>query len=120
MIVQRNIETKLRDALDPAHLQVLNESHMHNVPPGSESHFKVVVVSDHFEGQALVGRHKTINALLGDELQGGVHALSMQTLTPAEWIRRGGAVPASPACRGGGKADPQGAPQDRGKSDSGH
>ncbi len=104
MIVQRNIETKLRAALDPAHLQVINESHMHNVPPGSESHFKVIVVSEHFAGQGLVGRHKTVNALLGDELQNGVHALSMQTLTPEEWARRGGEILPSPACRGGGKA----------------
>ena len=116
MIVQRKIEQKLLAALAPAHLQVSNESHMHSVPPGSESHFKVVVVSDRFEGQALVGRHKTVNALLRDELQGGVHALSMQTLTPAEWARRGGAVLASPACRGGGKPDAGGA----GNPDSGH
>ena len=105
MIVQRSIETKLQGALAPAHLEVINESHMHSVPPGSESHFKVIVVSERFEGEALVARHKTVNALLRDELQGGVHALSMQTLTPAEWARRGGAVPPSPACRGGSKAD---------------
>ncbi len=103
MIVQRNIEAKLRAALDPAHLQVINESHMHSVPPGSESHFKVIVVSERFEGQGLVGRHRTVNVLLGDELQNGVHALSMQTHTPGEWARRGGQVLASPACRGGGK-----------------
>lgn len=105
MVVQRSIETKLQDALQPAHLEVMNESHMHSVPPGSESHFKVVVVSDRFEGQPLVARHKMINALLHHELQSGVHALSMQTLTPAEWARRGGRVPESPACRGGSKAD---------------
>ncbi len=104
MITQRTIEQKLNAALAPAHLQVINESHMHSVPPGSESHFKVIVVSERFEGQPLVGRHKTVNALLSDELQGGVHALSMQTMTPAEWVRRGGQVLVSPACRGGTKA----------------
>ena len=105
MIVQRGIETKLQNALEPAHMEVINESHMHSVPPGSESHFKVILVSDRFEGETLVARHKRVNALLRDELQGGVHALSMQTLTPAEWARRGGAVPDSPACLGGSKAD---------------
>ena len=105
MVVQQRIEQRLQDALAPAHLEVINESHMHSVPPGSESHFKLVVVSERFEGEALVARHKTVNALLRDELEGAVHALSMQTLTPAEWTRRGGAVLASPACRGGSKAD---------------
>ena len=105
MIVQRRIETKLDEALRPAQLQVLNESHMHSVPPGSESHFKVIVVSDVFLDMPLVQRHQTVNGLLMDELQGGVHALSMQTLTPEEWDDRGGEVPDSPACRGGGKAE---------------
>lgn len=103
MIVQRNIEAKLRAALDPAELQVINESHMHSVPPGSESHFKVIVVSARFEGQGLLRRHQAVNGLLGDELQNGVHALSMETHTPEEWARRAGQVLASPACRGGGK-----------------
>ena len=51
------IEAKLRDAFAPAHLEVVNESHMHSVPKGSETHFKVVVVSDRFEGLSPVKRH---------------------------------------------------------------
>jgi BolA protein len=77
---------------------------MHSVPPGSESHFKVIVVTGHFEGQSLVKRHMSVNGLLGEELQNGLHALSMQTLTPKEWAARGGQVLESPACRGGGKS----------------
>jgi stress-induced morphogen len=42
------IETKLTDALHPDHLEVINESHMHSVAPGSETHFKVLVVSPTF------------------------------------------------------------------------
>ena len=45
MTVQTAIEKKLAESLTPAHLEVINESHMHNVPPGSESHFKVVIVT---------------------------------------------------------------------------
>ena len=105
MKIQRGIESKLTGALAPAHLQVINESHMHSVPPGSESHFKVIVVSERFAGQSLVQRHQAINGLLRDELQNGVHALSMQTLTPEEWARRGGEIMASPACHGGSKAE---------------
>ncbi len=102
MSVEQNIETKIAAALAPSHLEVVNESHMHSVPPGSESHFRVVVVSERFEGLPLLRRHQTINQILEQELQEGLHALSMQTLTAAEWTRRGGQTRASPACHGGG------------------
>ena len=103
MSVQAIIETKIRESLLPSHLEVINESHMHNVPPGSESHFKVIVVSDVFEAKSRVQRHQTMNAVLADELAGPVHALSMQTQTDAEWDASGGRKVASPACHGGSK-----------------
>jgi len=102
MSVERTIEDKLRAALSPGHLEVINESHMHNVPPGSESHFKVVVVSPAFEGLGRVARHRKINAVLADELKGAVHALSMETHTAPEWDARGATVMESPPCHGGG------------------
>ena len=105
MTVAETIEAKLRSSLAPTHLDVVNESHMHSVPPGSESHFKVVIVSDQFDGLPLVRRHQTVNRILETELREHVHALSMQTLTAAEWTRRGGATMASPPCLGGSKAD---------------
>ena len=105
MSVQTIIETKIRESLLPSHLEVINESHMHNVPPGSESHFKVIVVSDVFEAKSRVQRHQTMNAVLADELAGPLHALSMQTQTDAEWDASGGRKVASPACHGGSKAD---------------
>ena len=108
MTVQQSIETKLRGSLSPAHLDVINESHMHSVPPNSETHFKVVVVSDSFAGKTRVARHQMINRLLADELAGPVHALSIQAHTPEEWAARGGAVLDSPECMGGSKADEAG------------
>ena len=105
MTVQDTITGKLAAALTPAHLEVINESHMHSVPPGSESHFKVVVVSDGFEGLPLVRRHMQINQILATELREQIHALSLETLTEAEWQKRGGAKLASPQCLGGSKAD---------------
>ncbi|PSJ44809.1 BolA family transcriptional regulator [Zobellella endophytica] len=101
MSMQSIIEHKVREALAPEHLEVINESYMHRVEPGSETHFKLVVVSPAFEGQRLLARHRTLNTLLADELAGGVHALALHTLTPAEWQARGG-VPDSPNCRGQG------------------
>ena len=105
MIVQARIEEKIVEELAPSHLEVINESNMHSVPPGSESHFKLVIVSPTFEGKPLVRRHQTVNGILADELAGPIHALSMDTLTGPEWERRGGRVAPTPECLGGGKAD---------------
>jgi BolA protein len=96
------IEQKLMAALSPMHLQVLNESSGHNVPPGSETHFKVIVVSDAFEGKKLIDRHRIINSALADELKGGVHALSIVAKVPAQW-EQGPEVTPSPKCLGGSK-----------------
>lgn len=104
MTVQAEIERKITDALHPEFLEVANESHMHNVPPGSESHFKVTVVSLAFDDKMLVARHRMLNQLLKDELAGSVHALSLNTLTPAEWQEKNGKIRNSPPCLGGSKA----------------
>lgn len=104
MTIQADIEHKIQDGLHPEFLEVANESHMHNVPPGSESHFKVTVVSTEFNGKMLVARHRMLNQLLKDELAGPVHALSLNTLTPAEWQEKNGEIRKSPPCLGGSKA----------------
>ena len=105
MSIQSQIETKLADALPLVHLEVVNESHMHNVPPNSETHFKVVVVSPEFAGRRAVARHQLIYQLLADELAGPVHALALHTYTDAEWQSREGGAPASPECLGGSRHD---------------
>ena len=102
MSMQTAIERKLESEFDAAYLSVENESHMHNVAPGSESHFKVTIVSDDFNDQVLIKRHRRVNQALEAELQ-QIHALALHTLTPDEWRARGGEVAASPRCRGGGK-----------------
>lgn len=103
MSLKATIEDKLIAALAPAYLDVSNESGSHNVPPGSETHFKVVLVADTFAGERLIARHRRVNSLLAAELAGGVHALALHTYTPEEWEQRFGAVPESPACLGGGR-----------------
>nr|CAD7594353.1 unnamed protein product [Timema genevievae] len=52
--VESIIRHKLTSCLSPVHLEVINESYMHNAPKGSESHFKVVVVSEKFESLPLI------------------------------------------------------------------
>lgn len=101
MGVQQAIEAKLQGAFRPNHLAVANESHMHNVPPGSESHFNVVLVCDGFEGMRKVARHQQVYKVLAEHLSGGVHALALHTYTPVEWQARQQQAPASPDCKGG-------------------
>ena len=102
MSMQATIEQKLAGEFETDFLRVENESHMHNVAPGSESHFKVTIVSDSFKDQMLIKRHRMVNKTLQQELQ-QIHALALHTLTPEEWQARQGVVADSPNCRGGGK-----------------
>ena len=91
---------KLEEAFSPDHLQVINESASHNVPKGSESHFKVILVSQEFEGKTAVKRHQLVYSVLAHELQSGVHALALHTYLPVEWKKQD-SVPSSPNCMGG-------------------
>jgi BolA protein len=103
---QESIESTLRAAFAPAVLEVINESHNHSVPRGSETHFKVVVVSSAFEGKGRVDRHRLVNAALAEQLRSGVHALTITSRTPGEWATtEGSQVAASPPCLGGSKSD---------------
>jgi BolA protein len=102
-MIKEIIETKLSEAFSPVHFQVINESYMHAVPDGSESHFKVVVVSEAFSDKRLVARHRLVNSVLADELSHHIHALSINVFTPEEWLSANGEFPASPNCLGKGQ-----------------
>ena len=102
MNVQQRIQEKLVENLQPAWLNVENESYLHSVPPGSQSHFKVLVVSSAFEGKSLVERHRMVYSSLGDEMRDVIHALAIVSKTPAEW-NTDSQVLDSPACLGGSK-----------------
>ncbi|MCW8975317.1 MAG: BolA/IbaG family iron-sulfur metabolism protein [Sedimenticola sp.] len=101
--MKQRLTTLIQEALQPQHLEVIDESHMHNVPKGAQSHFKVVVVSDQFTGLTLVGRHRLINTLAKPLFEGSLHALALHTMTPEEWEQRQGSYPQSPQCMGGSK-----------------
>jgi BolA protein len=95
IIVSDTISRKVQSTLAPEHLELINESHMH-AGPRTDSHFKLVVVSEAFAGLNKVKRHQAVYRLLSDELEGPVHALALHLYTPMEW---GAAqVPASPLC----------------------
>jgi BolA protein len=106
MRIQDSIERKLVERFPTAeHLHVVNESGSHNVPRGSETHFKVVLVTPEFAGLRPIARHRLVNAVLAEELAGGVHALALHTYTEPEWRARFGSAPLSPPCLGGKAAE---------------
>jgi BolA protein len=82
MNIQNIIYSKLSAAFAPTHLEVINESHMHRVPAGAESHFRVVVVSDQFNDLPAIERHRQVHQALELELKTGVHARAMVAKTP--------------------------------------
>ena len=67
MTVATLIERKVSEAVPVAHLALENESHKHSVPPNSETHFKLVLVSDAFDGMLPVRRHQMLYKVLADE-----------------------------------------------------
>tara|TARA_B100001758_G_scaffold149873_1_gene129147 strand:+ start:224 stop:526 length:303 start_codon:yes stop_codon:yes gene_type:complete len=97
MNVEKKIEHTLRDNFQLSHLEVINESHMHS-GPNTETHFKVVLVSEEFKDVKLVQRHRKINELLKYELENGVHALSLHLFTMDEWKEKDEYVKDSPPC----------------------
>ena len=103
MNVQTQIEENLGKELQPQWLEVSNESHMHSVPPNSETHFKVVIVSAQFDGKRKVARHQRVYAALQAQLDAGVHALALHTYSPEEWQTKQNGAPDSPDCKGGSR-----------------
>lgn len=103
MSKQAELTTRLSQAFAPHFLQVENESHMHSSGRGADSHFKVVLVSDHFEGLSKVARHRKLYQFFSKDLQSGIHALALHLYTIKEWESAGQAFPKSPNCLGVGQ-----------------
>ena len=88
MTMKDNITKKLTEAFAPQRLDVTDESHLHaghmGHRPEGETHFRVNIVSEAFEGKSRIDRHRMINTLLAAELAGTVHALALKPQTPGE------------------------------------
>jgi BolA protein len=87
------IEARLGEGLQPSHIEVVDESHLHAGHAGARSgagHFRAVLVSERFEGLSRVKRQQLVYGLLADEMGPEIHAFSMRTLTPDEWKASGG------------------------------
>ncbi|MES9882697.1 MAG: BolA/IbaG family iron-sulfur metabolism protein [Sedimenticola sp.] len=108
--MKESIEKAITDALQPQFLEVIDESHTHNVPEGAQSHFKVTVVSDKFKGEKLITRHRLINGLLKEAFNESLHALALHTMTPEEWDKKGAHPSDSPEHMGVSKQTPKQTP----------
>ena len=104
MKVKNTIQSKLIKAFSPSVLEVINESHMHSVPAHSETHFRVVIVSEQFAGTSTIERHRQVHQALAQEMKNGVHALVIVAKTKAEWERNKSTSP-SPLCVNQTKGD---------------
>ncbi|MFL2729115.1 MAG: BolA family protein [Gammaproteobacteria bacterium] len=84
MFVQNKIEKLLKDNLNVSNLLIRNDSYKHNVPPNSESHFNVQIVSDDFEDLSQIQRHKIVYKAVG-ALLAEIHAFSITAMTTSEF-----------------------------------
>ena len=88
MSTKARIESKLRETFQPERLDVVDESHQHHGHAGwregGETHYRVHMVAASLAGKSRVERQRAVNRCLAEELAGGVHALALTTLTPAE------------------------------------
>jgi acid stress-induced BolA-like protein IbaG/YrbA len=75
MVTPESIEQQIAAAIPCAHLAVRGDGH----------HWEAVIVSTAFEGLSKVRSHQLVYAALGDRMREEIHALSMTTLTPAQW-----------------------------------
>ena len=99
MSMKTTMETKLKNAFQPQRLEVVDESHLHaghhheesghhvTYDGTGETHFRIRIVSDKFEGMSRIDRHRSVNELLADELKAGVHALAIEPAAPGERTR---------------------------------
>lgn len=102
--IETAIRSKIEQSFNPSYYELVNESHSHSVPKNSETHFKLVLVSDFFIGISRVDRQRKVQDLLQQERNLGLHALTMRIMTSAEWdLIKSDFVMASPECRGGSK-----------------
>lgn len=90
MTIKSQIELKLTTGLKPVFLNVEDESHLHKghagTRPEGETHFRVTIVSDNFDGLSRLARHRAVQGLLKEELAGPVHALALKTISRTEYL----------------------------------
>ena len=85
----QSIQAKIEKALNPVSVEIINESHLHaghqeSFDGSGETHLRIKVVSEKFEGMSRVNRHREINALVLEEIAEGLHAIAIDAKAPSE------------------------------------
>ena len=75
------LESHIRQGIPDAHVEVRDTT-------GGGDHFEALIVSGTFEGNSLIERHQAVSKAVGDAMRVRVHALSLKTLTPAQFQNR--------------------------------
>lgn len=92
MRISELIKQKLEEGLSPTHLEIINESHLHEGHAGDDgsgqTHFKLIVVSNAFGECSRIQRQRQVNTLINDLFSQGLHAVSMRTYTPQEYQKQ--------------------------------
>ncbi|MCO5135349.1 MAG: BolA family transcriptional regulator [Phyllobacteriaceae bacterium] len=89
MGIIQDIEDKIRRKLKPAALEIVNESHLHaghqeTFDGTGETHLRIRIVADAFEGLSRIERHRRLNALVTAEMDKGLHAIAIEAKAPSE------------------------------------
>lgn len=89
MGIIHDIEGKIRRELAPEALEIVNESHLHaghqeTFDGTGETHLRIRIVSDAFEGLSRIERHRRLNALVADQMDKGLHAIAIEAKAPSE------------------------------------
>ena len=84
MITQKEIQKRIQETLTGAEVQV-------NDLTGTSDHYQVMVVSPQFEGKSMIDQHRMVKAIFDKDIASGeLHALSLKTYTPQQWVKKGG------------------------------
>lgn len=80
------IKNTIEHIFNPFYFELENESHLHSVPLNSETHFKLLLVSESFQNLSRVQRQQLVYSKLSHEFSQGLHAFSQRLYTPQEWL----------------------------------
>jgi BolA protein len=80
------IRERIVQALNPARLEIIDDSHLHagHAAARGAGHYTVKIVSDRFSGQPLIERHRMVYRAVADLMPHQIHALSISAITPEE------------------------------------
>lgn len=90
-MIENRLKSLLEQGFDPECITIENQSALHHghlsSPDTGDSHFKITIVSDKFNGMSRLQRHQFVNTFVSSLFDEGLHALSLELLSPSEYNR---------------------------------